>query len=176
MKCLGEMGCRIVAVYNVLHYFSKKVKFNKLISQLRNTPPSLGNRIFVDGLISFANWLYNRDGRAGLSVLSIITFLKAKFFFVSYSFLITNLWGFRADLSKACILAYWRKNRSGHYVSGINYGGRDGGYFRFYNSVTKDINDAKDKKMSIVNYVKALKKTGATPLFFISVNGKKGWW
>ena len=57
-----------------------------------------------------------------------------------------------------------------------DYGGRDGEYFRFYNSVTKDINDAKDKKMSIVNYVKALKKTGATPLFFVSVNEKKGWW
>ena len=64
----------------------KKVNFSKLISQLRNTPPSFGNMIFVGGLINFTNWLYNRDGRAGLSVLSIITFLKAKFFFVSYSF------------------------------------------------------------------------------------------
>ena len=57
-------------------------------------------------------------------------------------------------------------------MAGINYGGRDGGYFRFYNNPDM----AKSQKMSIVNYVKLLKKNGATPLFFISVNGKKGWW
>ena len=36
-----------------------------------------------------------------------------------------------------------------------------------------DTDNEKNQKMSIVNYVKLLKKNGATPLFFISVNEKK---
>ena len=44
--------------------------------------------------------------------------------------------GGRAELSKACIIAYGSKGGLGHYVGGINYGGRSGGYFRFYNAKT----------------------------------------
>lgn len=69
------------------------VNFKKLISQLTKTPPFCVVYRLVGGVVSFANWLYNRDGRAGISVFSIISFLRSKFFFVSYSLFITNLWG-----------------------------------------------------------------------------------
>ena len=169
---IGEAGCGIVAVYNVLHYYSKKVKFHNLISQLRNTPPSINGLILVSGIISFANWLYNLDGRAGISVFSIVTFLKAKFFFVTWSVLITKLWGLRAKVCKAVIVAYGTKNGYGHYVGGINYGGRSGADFRFYNA-GKSVGF---NKISITTYINLLKKEKKLPLFFVGVNGKKGWW
>lgn len=61
-----------------------------------------------------------------------------------------------------------------HYVAGIGTGTPGvGGSFIFYNINSGDING---KAMSIWSFLEIIKSKGNTPIFFIGVYGKKGWW
>ena len=163
---VGRYGCGAVAVYNILHSYSRKVNFKKMI-------PILIHSSIVIGLPGFLNWAYNVFARNGVSIFSMIAYLMFKFFWVSYSFFNTYLWGIRAELSGGIIVAYYRKtDGGGHYVAGIKCGGGVGGRFRFYNSDWI----SSYKTMSIWQYIDLLKKKRAVPLAMIAVAGKKGWW
>ena len=165
---VADSGCGAVAVYNVLHAYSKKVNFSKLLKELLKTPPSISGIPLYSGVLGIANRLYNADGSNGLSVFSIYTYLKRKFFFVSFiTGLTTNLWGLKSELSGAVIIAYMRPSGIGHYVAGIKCDGND--KFQFYN-------DELNLKTKVTNYVKKLKEKNYTPLCMVCVATKKGWW
>ena len=162
---VGKMGCGAVAVYNVLHNYSKKINFKKMIPQLLNIPT------VVWGINLFYNYFFNN----GVSIFSMISYLKTKFWWVSYSFFNTYLWGIRSELAGAIIVAYWRKyNNSGHYIAGIKCGGGTGGRFCFYN--TGGDGDKINGTMSIWRLLDILKQKSYVPLCIVAVASKKGWW
>ena len=162
---VGNLGCGIVAVYNVLHKYSKNVSFKKLISKVLNIPTVAWP----------INLLYNHFFNSGVSVFSMIAYLKTKFLKVSYSFLNTYLWGIRAEMAGAIIVAYWRpKSRTGHYIAGIKCGDGVGGRFRFYNALSES--DKIKGTMSIWQVIDALKAKKYIPLCLITVAIKLGKW
>jgi hypothetical protein len=70
-------------------------------------------------------------------------------------------------------------NIEAHYIAGIGTGkGGVGGSFRFYNSGLLDKNKRSidGREMSIWTFLDYVRSKGATPLYFIGVNKKKGWW
>ena len=168
---VGEAGCGAVAVYNVLHSFSKKVNFKQILPVIMNAPPTVGPMGLIP-VFGPVNWLYNRIGKNGVSIFSIITYLKWKFFWVRYSLgSFTYFWGIMAELGSAIIVAYMRPD-GGHYVAGIKCGEGVGGVYQFYNSDW--VNER--KKLSIWQYLDIMKKNKTKPLAIISVSLKKGWW
>ena len=121
------------------------------------------------------NLLYNYLFNNGVSVFSMISYLQTKFWWVSYSFLNTYLWGIRSELAGAIIVAYWRnKSKNGHYIAGIKCGGGVGGRFCFYN--TLDDGDKIKGTMSIWRLLDIFKEKKYTPLALIAINSKKGKW
>ncbi|MDD6263312.1 MAG: hypothetical protein PUA83_09565 [Clostridiales bacterium] len=61
-----------------------------------------------------------------------------------------------------------------HYVAGIRNGsGGVGGSFVFYNTECSAIDG---KGISIWRFIDEIKSKGYTPMYFIGVYGKKGWW
>ncbi len=84
-------------------------------------------------------------------------------------------------MSEAVIIEVkWKGFWSGmHYIAGISTGnGGVGGSFKFYNSGIRDENkkDIDGREMSIWDFLDYLKLCKATPICFIGVWGKKGWW
>ena len=155
-------GCGAIALFNVLHAYSKKITFNSVLTQLRFTPGSI---------------IYNNLGVIGTSPAAITSHLSRRFLFLHTAGPITYLWGIKAELSGAIIVLYQNKgwNAPLHYVAGINYGNNYGGSFRFYND-SKYRKKYGNIRMSIWEYIDFLRQNGCKPLLFWGVAGKIGWW
>ena len=157
-----DNGCGAIAIYNILHSYSKKITIKKVLSNLR----------WMYGSI-----IYNNLGVIGISPTSVTNYLASKFIFRYTAGPITYLWGIKAELSGGIIVLYQHKgwNSSLHYVAGIKTGGGAGGSFRFYNdSYYKKKYGT--KSISIWKYIDLLKENGCKPLLFWGVAGKLGWW
>jgi len=154
---IAANGCGVIAAYNVLSSRSSKVKFNNVKKSI----------ICRGGL--------NAGGLLGVNPGALVNYMKSKFWCVYTDGPITYLWGIKAELSESVIVLYNNsKSLSMHYVAGIGTGNWGvGGSFRFYNT---DYSDIDGKEMSIWKFIDKIKSKGNTPMYFIGVYGKKGWW
>jgi hypothetical protein len=154
---IAANGCGVIAAYNVLLSRSSKIKFNDVKNGI----------IWRGGL--------NAGGLLGVNPWALANYMRSKFWFVYTAGPITYLWGIKAELSESVIVLYKNaKSLSMHYVAGIGTGnGGVGGSFRFYNTGYSDIDG---KEMSIWKFIDKIKSKGNTPMYFIGVYGKKGWW
>ena len=154
---IGSNGCGVVAAYNVLHSFSKKIKFNSVRKHF-----------------SFSSY-YNMIGQIGVSPTSLISYLSSKFLFVYTRGPITTLWGITAEYSEAVIILYQNKGITSplHYIAGIDTGkDQAGGSFRFYNC---DFVESRNI-YSVPRLLKTLKSKGCKPILLIGVAVKLGRW
>ena len=158
---VSSMGCGYVAVYNVMHKFSSKIKFAKVLSDV----------YWSGGLV---NYSYNRNGKNGASLFSIVDYLKSKFIIVRYMIGFSkSLWRFISDFSDAIIVSYFHSNGGGHYVAGI----KERYDLRFYNcSFAPPYNDLSKYVISIDSFFNRLKDNDKTPSFIVGVKYKKYWW
>lgn len=159
---IAANGCGVIAAYNVLLSKSSKVKFNDVKNGI----------IWIGAL--------NAGGLLGIKPNGLELYMRTKFWSVIAAGPITYLWGIKAELSSAVIvLIKWKGTLGMHYIAGIGTGhGGVGGSFRFYNTglVDKNGKPIDKKEMSIWDFLNCVKQQGATPIYFIGVSGKLGWW
>ena len=155
-------GCGPIAIYNILHSYSKKITFKKVMSNLR----------WLYGSV-----IYNNIALIGITPFSITRYLASKFWFKYTAGPITYLWGIKAELSSSVLVFYQHPgwNSSFHYVAGNKTGGGVGGSFRFYNDYyyTKRYGA---RSISIWQYIDLLRENGCKPLYMWGVAEKLGWW
>lgn len=159
---ISANGCGVIAAYNVLLSRSSKVKFNDVKNSI----------IWLRGL--------NAGGIMGVNPIALSYYMKLKFWCVYTAGPSTYLWGIKAECSQSVIvLIKWGGGLCMHYIAGIGTGQRDvGGSFKFYNSglIDKNGKSIDGKAMSIWSFLGYVRANGATPIYFIGVSGKKGWW
>ena len=159
---IASNGCGVIAAYNVLLSRSSKTDFGKVKNQLSSYGGALG------------------FGKLGVDPYALTMYMRSKFWFVQTAGASTYWWGIKAELSQSVIvLIKWGGGLSMHYIAGIGTGQGDvGGSFKFYNSYLYDKkgNSIDGKTMSIWTFIDYVKSNGATPVYFIGVSGKKGWW
>jgi RHS repeat-associated protein len=159
---IADHGCGVIAAFNLILSRSSKVTFNNVKRGL----------IWRGGL--------NAGGFLGINPFVIANYMRSKFWFVFTAGPITFLWGVKAELSESVIvLIKWSGKGGMHYIAGIGTGnGGKGGSFKFYNTGIKDSadNSIDGVEMSIWTFLDYVEAYGATPIFFIGVKGKKGWW
>ena len=159
---IASNGCGIIAAYNVLLSRSSRVKFNNVKNDI----------IWRGGL--------NAGGLLGVNPKALKCYMRSKFRFVHTSGPVTFLWGIKAELSESVIvLIKWGGGLEMHYIAGIGTGNdRAGGSFKFYNTGLFDERrrSIDGREMSIWTFLDYVKSNGATPIYFIGVSGKKGWW
>ena len=163
MGFLGNVfdnGCGPIAIYNILHSYSKKITFKKVMSDLR----------WLYGSV-----IYNNIALIGITPFSITRCLASKFWFRYTAGPITYLWGIKAELSSSVLVFYQHSGWKSpfHYVAGIKVGDGVGGSFIFYNDGDRT---NQYEPISIWKYLDRLKKDGCKPLYMWGVAGKKGWW
>ena len=159
-----DNGCGAIAIYNVLYSYSKKIKLENVLSNLR---------------WMYGSFVYNNIGKLGISPGSVTRYLASKFWFKYTSGPNTYLWGIKAELSGAIIVLYQHKrwNSSLHYVAGIKNGsGSYGGSFRFYNCEDSYKKKYGNNSISIWKFIDYLRGNGYKPMMFWGVAGKLGWW
>ena len=159
---IKDNGCGVIAAYNVLLSRSSRTDFGKVKSELS----------FCGGALAY--------GKLGASPFALTRYMYSKFWRVRTAGAITYLWGIKAELSQSVIvLIKWGGGLGMHYIAGIGTGQRDvGGSFKFYNSSLYDERGKSidGKTMSIWTFLDYVRANGATPVYFIGVSGKKGWW
>ena len=157
-----DNGCGAIAIYNILHSYSNKITFYKVLSDLK---------------WKYGSIIYNNIGLFGISPMSVTNYLENKFILVYTAGPITYLWGIKSELSGGVIVLYQHKgwNTPLHYVAGIKDGSGYGGSFRFYNDMYYTKKYGK-KPISIWKYIDLLKENGCKPLLFWGVACKIGWW
>ena len=158
---IAQNGCGVIAAYNVLLSKSSRIKFNSVKRDI----------IRFGGL--------NAGGLFGVNPWALTNYMRSKFWLVYTANFIPYFWGAKAELSEAVIVLVRWKSWVMHYIAGISTrDGGVGGSFRFYNSGLK--NRKKESmdgiRMSIWDFLNYLKSNDATPIYFIGVYGKKGWW